>query len=176
MDVVVAKHVILQHQQKVITSNDEEDKQRLFVRRREIVKDTLGAFSMPNFDVSKMLKVTFIGEASVDEGGPRREFFQISVREVLRRPSLFTGWPHNVVPQHNVEAVANNTYFTIGKLLATCLIQGGEPPACFSPGIADFIIYDEVLSNPCLKDIPSQDIQETLRKVFTYNYYVHHSR
>ena len=33
--------------------------------------------------------------------------------------------------------------------------------------IADFcIIYDEVLSNPCLKDIPSLDIQETLRKVF----------
>ena len=93
-----------------------------------------------------MLKVTFIGEASVDEGGPHREFFQLSVKEVLRMPSLFTGWPHNVVPQHNVEAVANNTYFTIGKLLATCLIQGEEPPACFSPGIADFIIYDEVLS------------------------------
>ena len=39
MDIIVAKHVILQHQQKVITSNDEENKQILFVRRREIIKE-----------------------------------------------------------------------------------------------------------------------------------------
>ena len=72
----------------------------------KFVKYTLGAFSKPNFDVSKMLKVIFIGEASVDEGGPHREFFQLSVREVLRMPSLFTGWPHNIIPQYKVEAVA----------------------------------------------------------------------
>ena len=81
-------------------------------------------------------------------------------------PSLFGGWPQNVVPQHNIEAVANNTYFTIGKLLSTCLVQGGQPPVCFSPGVTDFIIYDEVMSDPCLLDIPSRDIQETLKKVY----------
>ena len=102
--------MILQHQVKVITGKDEEDKQHLFVRRREIVKDTLAEFSKPNFDVSKMLKVIFIGEASVDEGGPHRKLFQLSVREVLRIPSLFIGWPHIVVPEYNVEVVANNTY------------------------------------------------------------------
>ena len=58
------------------------------------------------------------------------------------------------------------TYFTIGKLLATCLVQGGQPTVCFSPGVAD----GEVMSNPCLKDIPSQDVQETLRKVRTCTY------
>ena len=47
---------------------------------------------------------------------------------ILKMPSLFTGWPLNVIPQHNVEAVASNTYFTVGKLIATCLVQGGQPP------------------------------------------------
>ena len=73
-DITVAKHVILQHQVKVISYVDEQDKQLLFIRRREIVKDTIIAFAKSNFDVSKMLRVTFIGEASVDNGGPRCEF------------------------------------------------------------------------------------------------------
>ena len=46
----------------------------------------------------------------MDEGGPHRNLFQLSVREVLRIPSLFIGWPHIVVPEYNVEVVANNTY------------------------------------------------------------------
>ena len=109
--------------------------------------------------------MTFIGEASVDEGGPRREFFQLAVKEVLKMPSLFTGWPENVIPQHNVEAVAKNTYFTVGRLLSTCIVQGGQPPVCFSRGVADFIVYDEIRSKPCLKDIPCPSLQDKLRKV-----------
>ena len=41
----------------------------------KFVKYTLGAFSKPNFDVSKMLKVTFIGEASVDREDHAVNFF-----------------------------------------------------------------------------------------------------
>ena len=91
VDVTVAKHIIIQHQYRVITGENEEDRQRLHVRRSNLVIDTLNAFSRRSFDVSKMLKVVFISEGSVDEGGPRREFFQLAVKEVLKCGSYFTG-------------------------------------------------------------------------------------
>ena len=161
----MAKHVLLQHQRKVINGEDEEDRQRLHVRRNSLVKDTLAAFSRSSFDVSKMLKVVFIPEGAVDDGGPCREFFQLAVKEVLKSGSFFTGWPSNVVPQHNIEAVAEGTYFTIGKLIATCLVQGGQPPVCFSSAVADFLVYNEVRAKPCLDDIPNLNVREQLAKV-----------
>ena len=168
---IVANHAIRQHQMKVISGRDEEDRQRLHVRRSNLVKDTIKAFSRPTFDVSKILKVTFIPEGSVDDGGPRREFFQLAIKECMNTSSLFTGWPRNVVPQHNVEAVANNTYFIVGKLIATCIVQGGQPPVCFAKAVADFLIYNEVRSKACLEDIPDCSVRDKLRQVITYFYY-----
>lgn len=169
-DIIVAKHAIRQHQMKVISGRDEEDRQRVHVRRSNLVKDTIKAFSKPTFDVSKMLKVTFIPEGSVDDGGPRREFFQLAMKECMKTSFLFTGWPENVVPQHNVEAVANNTYFIVGKLIATCIVQGGQPPVCFAKAVADFLIYNEVRSKACLEDIPDCSIRDKLRQVISYFY------
>ena len=80
-DITVAKHVLLQHQRKVINGEDEEDCQRLHVRQNSLINDTLAAFSRSGFDVSKMLKVVFIPEGAVDDGGPRREFFQRGAKE-----------------------------------------------------------------------------------------------
>ena len=164
-DAIVTKHVIQQHQMRVISGSDEEDKQRLHIRRSNLVHDTLRAFSRATFDVSKVLKVTFIPEGSVDDGGPRREFFQLPIKECMQTSSLFSGWPENVVPQHNVEAVANNTYYIVGKLIATCIIQGGQPPLCFSKAVADFLIYNEVRSNVCLEDIQDGSVRDKLKQV-----------
>ena len=164
-DIVVTKHLIQQHQRRVITACDEEDWQRVHVRRSNLVCDTIRAFSKPNFDASKILKVTFIGEPSVDEGGPRREFFQLALKEVFTSSGLFVGWPYNVVPVHNVEAASKNQYYIVGKLIATCLVQGGQPPSCFCAGVADYLIFDEVKCNPCLNDIPDYNVREKLKKV-----------
>lgn len=70
---VSLKHILLQHQQRVIKASDEEDYQRISVRRSKIYHDAIRAFSKVSFDANKILKVCFI--ATVDEGGPHREFF-----------------------------------------------------------------------------------------------------
>ena len=139
-DPTVAKHVLLQHQYKVITGTDEEDRQRIHVRRSHLITDAIRAFSKSTFNASKMLKVVFVGEPSVDEGGPRREFFQLAMKDAFTTTGLFAGWPENVVPVHNVGAVVNNDYYVIGKIVATCLVQGGQPPACFCTAVADYLI------------------------------------
>lgn len=74
MDSVVIKHIIMQHQARVIASNNDEDVQCVRVRRSNILSDSVRQFSRKSFDVSRMIKVNFIGEEAVDLGGPRRVF------------------------------------------------------------------------------------------------------
>lgn len=56
----------------------------LMVTRQNIVKDTLTQIEkhQPQ-DLKKPLKVMFLGEEAVDEGGVRKEFFMLILREVL---------------------------------------------------------------------------------------------
>ena len=159
------KHLLLQHQLKVISGENEEDMQPVHVRRKHIFEDAVRAFAKPSFDVSKMLKVRFISEQAQDEGGPRREFFRYLMKATFQHPLLFTGWPDYVVPVHNINAVAENKYYLIGKVIATSLVQGGEPPVCFSAAVADCIVYDSVRSKPSVDDIPDSDVCDALRKV-----------
>ena len=159
------KHVLLQHQLKVITGSNEEDMQPIHVRRKHIFEDSMRAFAKPSFNVAKMLKVRFISEQAEDQGGPRREFFRYLMKAAFQQPLLFSGWPDHVVPVHNINAVAENVYYRIGKVIATSLVQGGEPPVCFSTAVADFIVYDSVCSRPSIDDIPNREVREAMRKV-----------
>jgi hypothetical protein len=63
------------------------------------------------------------------------------MKAALQHPLLFIGWPDHVVPVH-IHAVAETKYYLTGKVIATSLVQGGEPPVCFSAAVADFIVYD----------------------------------
>ena len=164
IDRFVIKHVIQQHQAKVILSEDDEDVQPLRVRRSHVFSDALRQFSKESFVVDKMLKVQFIGEASVDYGGPRRELFHLLMHEIFKSP-LFAGFPSNVVPVHNIKAVSNNTYLVVGKMISTCIIQGGEVPACFASPVADYLVFDRVVSPVCLDDIYDYEIRDCLKQV-----------
>lgn len=68
--------------------------------------------------LSKVLKVRFIGDsATVDDGGPRREFLSILIKDIFNMSGLFNGWPNNVCPVHNVKAVAENKFWKDYSLL-----------------------------------------------------------
>ena len=77
---------------------------------------------------------------------------------------LFSGWTEHAVPIHDVQAVANNKFYLVGKMLAACLVQGGEPPV---KGVADYIVYDRIQSRTCIDDIPHHEIQLCLKAVCT---------
>lgn len=53
----------------------EDATMRIQMRRRRIWKDTSRAFKEPGFTPCNGLKVNFIGEAAIDDGGPQRELF-----------------------------------------------------------------------------------------------------
>ena len=122
---------------------------------------------------SKMLNIVFTGESAVDDRGPRREFFQLLMQEAFSKSGLFVGWPDHVVPIHQVEAAAtctcSNQFYIIGKMVSTCLAQGGQPPVCLAGAGADYLVYEAVRSDPCVADIPDYSMQQKLEKVHTYH-------
>ena len=164
MDSIAIKHIIMQHQARVISSNNDEDVQCVRIRRSNVLSDSLRQFSRRSFDISKMIKVNFIGEEAVDLGGPRREFFHLLMQEIFQS-QYFTGYPDHVIPQHNVEAAVDNRFYIFGKMIATCIVQGGEAPVCFAKPVADYIVNREVSSPTNLDDIPDYDVRDGLSQV-----------
>jgi len=55
----------------------------LNVRRSELVADAARELARRAADITKPLKVVFVGEEGVDEGGPTREFFRLLTRTLF---------------------------------------------------------------------------------------------
>ncbi|KAJ1913159.1 hypothetical protein H4219_005319 [Mycoemilia scoparia] len=56
----------------------------LEIRRDHLVRDTMYQLDIKSsMDLRKQLKVRFVGEEGVDEGGVQKEFFQLLIREIF---------------------------------------------------------------------------------------------
>ena len=53
------------------------------VRRNHLIEDTLNEVSKPGIKLQNPMKVKFIGEQGVDEGGVRKEFFMLLTRQIF---------------------------------------------------------------------------------------------
>ena len=55
-------------------------------------------------DEMKHIRVRFVAEPAVDEGGPRREFFMLLMNAIANSSSLLQGSPNRRVLRHNTSA------------------------------------------------------------------------
>lgn len=53
------------------------------VHRKNLIEDTLNEVSKPGIKLQNPIKVKFIGEQGVDEGGVRKEFFLLFIRQIF---------------------------------------------------------------------------------------------
>ena len=53
------------------------------IRRKNLIEDTLNEISKPGIKLQNPIKVKFIGEQGVDEGGVRKEFFLLFIRQIF---------------------------------------------------------------------------------------------
>lgn len=67
-----------------------DDKVRITVRRGHLWSNVLHKLRN-GLDLSKHLKVTFVGEPGVDEGGPLREFLFLLISSIAQNNTLFQG-------------------------------------------------------------------------------------
>lgn len=55
----------------------------LQVNRNKLIEDTLNAVSNSNINLQKPMKVKFVNEQGVDEGGVKKEFFLLLIRQIF---------------------------------------------------------------------------------------------
>jgi len=53
------------------------------IRRKNLIEDTLNEISRPDIKLQNPIKVKFVGEQGVDEGGVRKEFFLLFIRQIF---------------------------------------------------------------------------------------------
>ena len=111
----------------------------------------------------KHIRVTFIGEPAVDEGGPLREFFHLLTTEIARKNLIFCGEDNRRVPQHSITELESRTYYSVGKLLALSLMHGGPAPRFLARTVVDYIVYGVAQARSF--DVPHQAIRDSLIKV-----------
>ena len=138
---------------------DRSENQRLVVRRKHIFEDALTQFKN-GVDANKYLKVTFLGEPAVDDGGPLREFFNLLIAFIARNNNLFCGDEGSRVPRRNMTELEKKTYYHVRKMLAMSLVHGGPAPHFFSRSVAQYIVYGMNKVVATTDDVADEGVKE----------------
>ena len=157
----------LQEHRDAILSTSTDGIQRINVRRLHFFEDAIAAFSRYTFDCTKSLKVRFIGEPAVDEGGPTREFFRLFVLS-LSTSSLFQAVGNGIQPAHNVLALGKQAFKRCGEILAAGIVHGAQSPLCFTPDTAHFLVYGSTAKRTeahMIRGIPDAEIKRKVEMV-----------
>ena len=157
------KSVLQQHVQNT-TVEEEDPGLCIAVRRRHLWKDSKLVLCRPNNKYSTGMRVAFVSEAAVDEGGPRREYFRLVLAEIANNNSLFDGDPQRRVLRHNVMELAGSSYLIVGRNIALSLIYGGPAPHFFTRAVAEYILGITPYT-VTVEDIPDYFAQKGLLKV-----------
>ncbi|KAJ1966594.1 hypothetical protein IWQ62_002370 [Dispira parvispora] len=162
----------------------------LEIRRDHIVRDAMCQLAaQPPSDLKKQLKVRFIGEEAVDEGGVQKEFFQLVVRELFvakygmfefnddTRLCWFT--PGSIHDDDNTLA----EYRLMGSLIGlaiynSVILDVHFPPALYKKlmnrpvGLADLRALDPSLAQglQTLLDYDGDDLEEVFDRTFQVTY------
>ena len=137
---------------------DRNGYQHLVIRRKHIWKDSLQSFRS-HLDFSKYIRVTFVGEPAVDEGGPIREYL---MGVVGSHNDVFRGNDYSCVPCPNLRALQQKTYKYIGQMIAVALIHGGPVPSFL---VLEYITFRLGKVKGRVEDVPNKELKEKLTKV-----------
>jgi hypothetical protein len=70
----------------------------------------------------------------------------------------------------NFRALQNGDFQTLGQMLATMIIQGGQHPRIFSPSICDYIAHGLDKCKPSIEEIYDGTVRNSLKMV---PYFIH---
>ncbi|CAL9692713.1 unnamed protein product [Knipowitschia caucasica] len=162
--------IVKAHSERVVT----EAYRPIYISRANVWKTALRQFSRQKFtERTNLLYVTFASDEGNNEdgedlGGPRREFFRLLVKAIFKESGAFEESPNGFTPRMNICHVQNGVYRTIGHMMSTIIVQGGEPPALFSPLVVDYLMTGRSFHlNVTPDDIADMELRESLKKVDT---------
>ena len=138
--------------------------QRIVIRRKHVWNDALRYFHS-GIDFAKYIRVTFVGEPAVDEGGPMREFLHLLIGQIADHNGLFTGEPYSRLPCPNLPALQKETCKHIGEMFAVSLIYGGPAPVFLSACVVKYIVHGLPKVNASVDEVPDPEIRGKLKQV-----------
>ena len=115
------------------------------VRRSHLIHDTLLQMSMRKDDLKKPLKVQFVGEDGIDEGGVQKEFFQLIFAQIFDpQYGMFVYDEDSRVFWFNRSSLENEREFElIGIILGAAIYNGVILDARFP-----HVVYKKLMGQP----------------------------
>ncbi|WAR27490.1 G2E3-like protein, partial [Mya arenaria] len=131
----------------------------VIVFRSFVLESTFRAITRKSFNPNRQLYVKFSGEMGDDYGGPRREFFRLSLKELMNS-SIFNGQEGQKYLSHDVTSLDEGKYRLAGRLVALSLAQDG-------PGLHSLstTLYD--LMTDLDPDMSSASVPEDIQHMIT---------
>ncbi|XP_023816594.1 G2/M phase-specific E3 ubiquitin-protein ligase-like isoform X1 [Oryzias latipes] len=165
--------IVKAHSEMVVT----EGFRSIIVSRRNVWTSAIRQFRRPRFvESTDMLYVTFASDENTTEdaedlGGPRRELFRLLVKAIFQESGAFEESPNGFIPRLNVSHVQNRVYRTIGQMMSTIIVQGGECPALLSSVVLDYLLtgrmFDIRVSPEDVADVELRDSLKTIDQATT---------
>ena len=143
---------------------DKSDVQRIVVRRNHLWEDTLKRFQA-GLNFRKYVRVLFVGEPAVDDGGPLREFLHLLMGEIAANNSLFCGQEDCRVPLPNMVGLEKLTFQHIGEMMAVSIIHGGPAPNFLAQSVVDYLLYGIAKVRATIEEVPCATMRTKLYKV-----------
>jgi ubiquitin-protein ligase E3 A len=140
------------------------------IQREHLLQQTLlHLMSTSTFDLKKPLKVVFIGEEGIDEGGVRKEFFQLLTQQLFNRDyGMFLSVENDRYLWLNKEnSWCKDEYQLVGSLLGLALYNGILLDIHLPP-----VLYKKLLQQPVvLEDLVQIDSQlyNGLKQLLNYS-------
>ncbi|KAL7376812.1 hypothetical protein ABVT39_016296 [Epinephelus coioides] len=160
--------IIKAHSERVVTTAYRS----IYISRRNVWQTALRQFSRQRFaESTDVLYVTFASDEDTSEdaedlGGPRREFFRLLVKAIYKESGAFEESPKGFIPRMNISHIQKGVYRTIGQMMSTIIVQGGEPSALLSPLVVDYFLTGNSFQvNVTPDDIADMALREALKKV-----------
>ena len=152
----------------------------VITRERSAIAQLLKKYKNPSFNICCPPNVQFISsgvfEIGIDAGGPKREFFNLLINELVRGNfngmRVFEGETGHLLPINNYELISSHFYKMVGRMILHANINKCQGIPGISPAVINYVVSgsrDSALEYLSIQDIPDPCLRETLNEVIINN-------
>ena len=152
----------------------------VITRERNMIAQLLKKYKNPSFNICCPLNVQFISsgvfEIGIDAGGPKREFFNLLINELVRGNfngmQVFEGETGHLLPINNYELISSHFYKMVGRMILHAIINKCQGIPGISPAVITYVVSgsrDSALEYLSIQDVPDPCLRETLNEVIINN-------
>ncbi|XP_006835432.1 PREDICTED: G2/M phase-specific E3 ubiquitin-protein ligase-like [Chrysochloris asiatica] len=141
---------------------------KLYINKANIWNSALDGFKNQNFNPSYTIEVAYVNESDNfgrEHPGSKHEFLSLLMQH-LENSSLFEGSLSKNLSL-NSQALKENLYYEVGKMLAISLVHGGPSPGFFSKTLFNCLVYGPENTQPILDDVSDYDVAQIIIRIKT---------